>query len=167
MLSAANQFIGLKVCLIALLFACNPETKVDDIQVQKIIVKTGQHVKIDLEKETYTVYFMNGTSYDSKFTLTDQEKMDIIKMAQDCGLPQLKGNIRMEGHCNIFPVVVTELSFDAGDKHVQVSTDGCDDHSIFKDREAEKIVKFLRFFHKTIYSKPEVAKAPKTDIRYM
>lgn len=154
-----SQFIVVKAFLITMLFACNPESKVDDIQIRKLIVKTGHHEKIDLEKETYTVYFMDLTSYDCKFTLTDKEKMDIVKMAQDCGLTKLKGNVRIEGKCDIFPVVMTEMSFDAGNNHVQLSTDGCDNHS--------KIEKFLSFLHKTISSKPEVVKAPKTDIRYM
>lgn len=157
-----------KYFLLAMLFACNPKSNDKDIQIQKIIVKTGHHDKIDLEKETYTVYFMNGTSYDCKFTLSDQEKMDILKMAQVCGLAKLKGDIQVEDNCQMFPKVYTKLSFYAGDNKVQVSIDGgCDKHPLLKQGEAEDILKFLEFLHKKIASKPEVVKAPKTDIHYM
>jgi hypothetical protein len=154
--------------LIAMLFACSPKSNDKDIQIQKIIVKTGHHDKIDLEKETYTVYFMNGTSYDCKFTLSDQEKKDILKMAQVCGLAKLKGTIQVEDKCDMFPKVYTELSFSAGGNNVQVSIDGgCDQHPLFKQGESEDILKFLTFIYKKIAAKPEVVRAPKTDIHYM
>ncbi|WP_167289183.1 hypothetical protein [Paraflavitalea devenefica] len=151
-----------------MLFACNPKSNDKDIQIQKIIVKTGAHAKIDLEKETYTVYFMNGKSYDCKFTLSDQEKTDIFKTAQVCGLAKLKGTIQVEDNCDMFPKVYTKLSFIAGSNNVQVSIDrGCNKHPLFKQGESEDIIKFLTFLHKKIASKPEVVRAPKTDIRYM
>lgn len=157
-----------KYFLIAILFACSPKSNDKDIQIQKIIVKTGHHDKIDLEKETYTVYFMNGTSYDCKFTLSDQDKADISKMAQVCGLAKLTGDIKVEDNCDRFPKVYTKLSFTAGGNNVQVTIDGsCDEHPLFKQGESEDILKFLEYLHKKIASKPEVIKAPKTDVMYM
>jgi len=158
----------MRLFLIAMLFACNPESKVNDIQIQKIIVKTGVSYKIDLEKETYTVYFMNGTSYYCKFTLSDKEKKDISNMSQECGLARLTGNVQVEDKCQMFPKVFTEMSFYAWDNNVQVSIDeSCDKHPFFKKRESEDILKFLKFLRAIVSSKPEVIKAPKTDIRYM
>lgn len=158
----------LRVFLIATLLACNPKSKTDDVQIQKMIIKMGQSYKIDLEKETYTVYFMNGTSYDCKFTLNNQEKTDINEMAKECGFTKLQGNVRIEDECRMFPKVMTELSFYAGNNHVQVSIDaGCSKHPWIKDQEADGIVKFLKFLNEKVMVKPEVAKAPQTDIRYM
>ena len=157
-----------KYFFIVMLFACNPKSNDTDIQIQKITVKMGMSYKIDLEKETYTVYFMNGTSYDCRFTLSDKDRMEILKMAKFCGLTKLTGNIEVEDNCDMAPKVMTEMSFYAGVSKVQVSIDEfCDEHPFFKQRQPEEILKFLTFLRKKIFSKPEVIKAPQTDVRYM
>lgn len=159
----------MRFLLIATLFiACKPASKDNDIQIQQLTVKKGHSYKIDLEKATYTVYFMNGRSSDYKFTLSDQEKRDISKMAQVCGLTKLTGKVEIEDKCDMFPKVMTELSFSVGKNHVQVSIDaGCDEHPLFKQGKAEDIIKFLKFLQDKIAAKPEVAKAPQSDVRYM
>lgn len=158
----------MKFLLIALPFtACNLKRDVADIPIEKITVKMGSSYKIDLENAAYTVYFFNGSSYDCKFTLSDQDKKDILKMANGLGLTQLKGNIQVEDNCQFFPKVFTQLSFYAGSNPVHISIDaGCDKHSILKRQHASGIIDFLAFLHKRIFSKPEVLRAPQTDISY-
>jgi hypothetical protein len=158
----------LRVFLITILLACNPERKEDDVQIQKIIVKMGHSYKIDLEKETYTVYFMNGTSAESKFTLSDQERTDILKMSQECGLGKFTGNVKVEDNCNMFPKILTKMSFSAGGNNVEVSIDQfCKEHVWTQRKEAKRVLKFLKFLREKIFAKPEVAKAPKTDVMYL
>ncbi|WEK20889.1 MAG: hypothetical protein P0Y49_07035 [Candidatus Pedobacter colombiensis] len=153
----------------AMLFtSCNLKSNVDNIQIQKIVVKVGVSYKIDLEKETYTVYFRDGSFYEAKFTLSNKDKSDISKISKECGLNKLKGNINVEDNCQISPKVYTELSFYAGSNNVLVSIDAaCDNHPFFKQGEPQRILRFLKFLNEKIFSKPEVSKAPKTDIRYM
>jgi hypothetical protein len=169
------QFFIVSFFLIAMLLACNPKSNgtatdtaaTDNTPIEKITVKLGFHEKIDLDKETYTVYFRNLTAKEYKFTLSDTDKAEIAKMARQCGLAQLKDSTHVEDKCQMFPKVMTEFSYYAGGHKVKVIVDEfCDEHPLFKRQQAEKIQNFLTFIHKMVRIKPEVATAAQTDITY-
>lgn len=139
-----------------------------NIPIENIVIKTGFHEQIDLDKETFTVYFRNLTSKEYKFTLTDSDKVAIANMARECELASLKDSIHVDDKCTFFPKVMTRFSYTAGGNQVKVVIDEyCDKHPFFKRSLPENIQTFLTFVHKMIRVKPEVAKAAKTDISYM
>jgi hypothetical protein len=168
------QFFIVSVLLIAMLFACNPksngtatDTTANKTPIEKITVKLGFHEKIDLDKETYTVYFRDLTAKEYKFRLSDTDKTEIANMAQQCGLGQLKDSIAVKDNCRMFPKVMTEFSYYAGGNKVKVIIDEfCDEHPLFKRELPKNILTFLTFLHKKIRIKPEVATAAQTDIIY-
>jgi len=142
----------------------NPQDDPDDIG---IVISIADSYKIDLTKQTYTVYFIKGDSLEIEFTLDSREKNKIISKKNSLKYDRSLDRIWISDSCWIAPKLYTMLSIKSAGRINQISIDdGCDNFEIADKELAIQLEEFISLVKEIIYLKKEIKNAPESDWGY-
>lgn len=152
-------------------FSCSTNKQQEDIG---IIIKSNQSYRYDLINGTYTVFFTNNTPVVIKFRLTNKEVNAInheyyaLKLYKMEKINKITGNIYIEDNCLVMPKDVTIMKIQTREKTQIIQIDFyCNSFKSSNREKANKIKNFIAYVLNIIDSKPEIKKAPLSDIMYM
>lgn len=161
-----------KIIIIICVLNCCTMNNIEHQNID-IIIEYAQSYKYDLKNEVFTVRFMNKSPLDIKFYLNKSERQRIIDKYYALNINQIKkidartGNIYIEDNCMIMPKFFTMLNINGkGIRQVIQIDTGCDEYNLGAN-EAKRIKKFIKFTLDIIQAKPEIKKAPSSDVIYM
>lgn len=155
------------IFLILTFFSCSPQI-VGDLKQFKITIIEGQSIKYDLLNNTYTVYFLSKDPYTVKFTLSEDDKKQLLKSIYRWKLDKTSSDAEYQDNCNIQPKIYTVVEiFNEKQFRLKVNPD-CNS---FKNGSfsvpGKNVVEFINSVKQILKSKPEIATAPFSDIIYM
>lgn len=158
-------------CLVVFSCSTNENGKEENV---RILIESGQSYAYDLANETYTVFFIGKEPYTTRFRLTDAENADIAERYYRSGIAGMrnvssaKDEVLIEDECMMSPKIYTTVTVTGSGAYKRIAIDeGCDDFRLSNFGRANAVKDFLDFVRKVVSSKPEVKRAPLSDIMYM
>lgn len=157
--------------LIAVTCSCvkqNKETSLD------ISITYAQSYECNLTTGVYTVNNYSKEPIHIQFDLTNEEKSGLVDKYYELGLDKIErinpitGNTLIEDDCSIMPKLYTVVKINSKTKRQEFQIDNeCEDFKDQSIKDAKSVKQFLDFVDKIIKSKPEIRKAPKSNIVYL
>jgi hypothetical protein len=145
-----------------------PEVHVDR-SLENVVIFYDHRTSVDLQKDLYTVHFMDSSRVDYKLNFTPAERNVIMQSFEDLKLNRLRDSIFFEDQCQIVPKRHTTIRFVyRGDDYTTITLDkNCKLSAGKHEDEVRKIQKFLGLFDSIITTKPQIKNAVSSDFRYM
>lgn len=134
----------------------------------ELVIEHEKSYKYDLQKELYTVHYIDKPSREIKFKLSDEEKKSISVKYYELNLNQLSEDIIIKSNCNIIPEIYTTLFIKRNNNTQEIKIEtGCNDFNIFNKGKANRVKIFLNYVYEILNSKPDIKNTPKSNIPYM
>ncbi len=145
----------------------SPEIEVNR-PLENVVIFYGQRTSVDLQKDLYTVHFMDSSKVDYKLNFNVAEKNIIMQSFEDLKLNRLRDSIFFEDQCVIIPKTYTTIRFVYKNNYTSVTLDkNCKLPDGKHEGEVRKIQKFLGLFDSIITTKSQLKNAVSSDFRYM
>jgi hypothetical protein len=156
--------------LIIAMFSCNSENKNMDGNIHIIIDYTGDgfnpFASFDLLDESYTIYYISKPALVIKVNLSKAERNLIVKHYYSYRLDKIKGVREFKDRCPGFPKNLTIIRVAQKNQEIKID-DGCNEFIFGDEAEANWVKKFLVLVDEILKIKPEILKAPESDILYI
>lgn len=180
LLKNVNQKWPLIFCVI-LVVSCKAKTDADAIKEIVALHKSfqvevthGQSSKVDVMHGIYTVFFAEKPALEIKFSLTPVEKEQIIRTYYTLALDKLTAvdahwkTFYIDDDCMIMPTIYTYLTVkrDTITQRIQIDK-ACEDYKWRRGGKAKRVKAFLQVVDRILNAKPELKKAPASDIMYL
>ena len=136
--------------------------------LENVVIFYDHRTSVDLQKDLYTVHFMDSSKVDYKLNFTPAERNVIMKSFEDLKLNRLRDSIFLEDQCVIAPKMYTTIRFVYKSNYTSVTLDkNCKLPAGKHEGEVKKIKQFLGLFDSIITTKPQIKNAVRSDFRYM
>lgn len=162
-MSRLNSFI-LTIWIISII-ACSTES-VRDKNIEIVIYEYDAY-KYDLKERTFTVFNNSKPDQVIKFSLSSQERDEIMDSYYKLELNKMTGTTVIDDECFTAPNFPTTIAVKsrAGNQKIEIDSN-CDNFFISNFRRADKVKVFLKVIDQILKSKPEIKNAPITDRVY-
>jgi hypothetical protein len=143
------------------------DKQVDDRSIA-IEVAFAQTWKVNLKKDTFTMFYMSRPPLVISLGLTEVERNRIIDAWYQFHLDRIEGKTTLKDNCNSMPKLFTIIKATTTSTSQEISIDEhCGDPGFFDSGREKRMKKFLRLVKDIVFSRPAVRDAPKSDVFYM
>lgn len=160
-----NKLI-LLVTMVACCAGCAGKREVDrNIAIEVAFAQTW---KVDLKKDTFTMFYISRSPLAINLGLTGAEKTRITDAWYSLELDQFSPQTTINDNCHIMPKLNTIIRAMTTAHSQEITIDAhCEDFSLFNEKKAERVKKFIKIVQDIVFSKPAIRDAPKSDVFYM
>jgi len=133
-----------------------------------IEVAFAQTWKVDLKKDSFTMFYISRSPLAINLGLTQAEKTRITDAWYSLELDQLSPQTTIHDNCRGMPKLNTVIRARTAAHSQEITIDAhCDDFSLFDSKKAERVKKFIKIIQDIVFSRPTVKGAPNSDVFYM
>ena len=156
------------ICILWITIAsCSSKQKIEDESIA-FVINYAQSYSYDLQKQAYTVFSYLNRDTTVHFNLTNQEKKKIIHKYYDLDLDELEGKLRIEDECLTMPKLYTTLIVKSKSQTQEFIIDeDCKDYKSKFVSQGKRVSAFLEVVRNVLKEKPEIKKAPTSEIMYL
>ena len=160
-----NKLI-LFVAIAAYCAGCRGKPEVDrNIAIEVAFAQTW---KVNLKKDTFTMFYLSRPPLAIPLGLTGEERSHITDAWYSLKLDRIEGMTTLKDNCNRMPKLFTVIKATTAHTSQEISIDeNCEDPGFFDSGREKRLKKFLRLVKDIVFSRAAVKNAPESDVFYM